>query len=83
MVDSTQHQVVQVRFTILVLKKDAMVKREYVEDVMGALTSLTMTANFILQSNGQTYFISESTSDTQLNAMKEYFDCREWWYEVK
>ncbi|PFZ54778.1 hypothetical protein COL68_20545 [Bacillus wiedmannii] len=57
--------------------------REYVEDVMGALTSLKMTANFILQSNGQTYFISEPTSDTQLNAMKEYLDCREWWYEVK
>ena len=57
--------------------------REYVEDVMGALTSLKMTAKFILQPNGQTYFISEPTSDMQLNAMKEYLDRREWWYEVK
>ena len=53
------------------------------EDVMGALTSLKMTAKFILQPNGQTYFVSEPNSDTQLNAMKEYLDRREWWYEVK
>lgn len=57
--------------------------RDYVGDVMGALTSLKMTANFILQPNGQAYFISDSTSDTQLNAMKEYLDRRDWWYEVK
>lgn len=50
---------------------------------MGALTSLKMTAKFILQPNGQTYFVSEPNSDTQLNAMKEYLDRREWWYEVK
>lgn len=56
--------------------------QEYVTDVMGALTSLKMTANFFLQPNGQTYFISEPTSDTQLNAMKEYLNRREWWYEV-
>ncbi|WP_368909013.1 N-acetylmuramoyl-L-alanine amidase C-terminal domain-containing protein, partial [Bacillus wiedmannii] len=39
-------------------------------DVMGALTSLKMTATFILQSDGLTYFVTEPTSDTQLNAMK-------------
>ncbi|PEP23601.1 hypothetical protein CN582_05260 [Bacillus wiedmannii] len=50
---------------------------------MGALTSLNMTAQFILQSDGLAYFISEPTSDTQLNAMKEWLDRKEWWYEVK
>ncbi|AXY09927.1 N-acetylmuramoyl-L-alanine amidase [Bacillus thuringiensis LM1212] len=52
-------------------------------DVMGALTSVKMTAKFILQSDGLTYFVSDPTSDTQLNAMKEYLDRRGWWYEVK
>lgn len=56
--------------------------REYVSDVMGALTSLKMTAEFILKPDGQTYFISEPTSDAQLNGMKEYLDRKEWWYEV-
>lgn len=41
-----------------------------VQDVMQALTSVKMTANFKLQSDGLTYFVSEPTSDTQLNAMK-------------
>ncbi|WP_423778856.1 N-acetylmuramoyl-L-alanine amidase C-terminal domain-containing protein [Bacillus thuringiensis] len=52
-------------------------------DVMGALTSLKMTAKFILQSDGLTYFVSDPTSDAQSNAMKEYLDRRGWWYEVK
>ncbi|WP_242276657.1 N-acetylmuramoyl-L-alanine amidase C-terminal domain-containing protein [Bacillus cereus group sp. BfR-BA-01445] len=52
-------------------------------DVTGALTSLKMTAKFILQSDGLTYFISDPTSDTQLKAMKEYLDRKGWWYEVK
>ncbi|CUB56808.1 N-acetylmuramoyl-L-alanine amidase CwlA precursor [Bacillus subtilis] len=52
-------------------------------DVMGALTSLKMTAKFILQSNGLTYFVSDPTSDAQSNAMKEYLDRRGWWYEIK
>lgn len=52
-------------------------------DVMGALTSLKMTAKFILQSNGLTYFVSDPTSDAQFNAMKEYLDRRGWWYEIK
>ncbi|KXY16757.1 N-acetylmuramoyl-L-alanine amidase C-terminal domain-containing protein [Bacillus sp. FSL K6-0067] len=52
-------------------------------DVMGALTSLKMTAKFILQSNGLTYFVSDPTSDVQLKAMKEYLDRKDWWYEVK
>lgn len=52
-------------------------------DVMGALSSLKMTANFILKPNGETYFISEPTSDAQLKAMKEWLERKEWWYEVK
>lgn len=54
-----------------------------VQDAMQALTSVKMTANFKLQSDGLTYFISEPTSDTQLNAMKGYLDRKGWWYEVK
>lgn len=56
--------------------------REYVSDVMGALTSLKMTAEFILQSDGLAYFVSKPTSDAQLKGMKEYLDRKEWWYEV-
>ncbi|MCU4757390.1 N-acetylmuramoyl-L-alanine amidase [Bacillus cereus] len=52
-------------------------------DVMGALTSLKMTANFFLKPNGETYFISKPTSDAQLKAMKEYLGRKDWWYEVK
>jgi len=52
-------------------------------DVTGALTSLKMTAKFILQPDGLTYFISDPTSDAQLKAMKEYLDRKGWWYEVK
>ncbi|WP_166705124.1 N-acetylmuramoyl-L-alanine amidase C-terminal domain-containing protein [Bacillus albus] len=52
-------------------------------DVTGALTSLKMTAKFILQPDGLTYFITDPTSDAQLKAMKEYLDCKGWWYEVK
>ncbi|MED0936421.1 GH25 family lysozyme [Bacillus mobilis] len=57
--------------------------KEHVLDVMGALTSLKMTANFILKPDGQTYFISEPTSDTQLKAMLDYLDRKGWWREVK
>lgn len=52
-------------------------------DVTGALTSLKMTAKFILEPDGLTYFISDPTSDIQLKAMKEYLDRKGWWYEVK
>jgi N-acetylmuramoyl-L-alanine amidase len=52
-------------------------------DVTGALTSLKMTAKFILESDGLTYFISDPTSDAQLKAMEEYLDRKGWWYEVK
>lgn len=52
-------------------------------EVMQALTSVKMTANFKLQSDGLTYFVTDPTSDTQLNAMKGYLDRKGWWYEVK
>ncbi|PGB22024.1 N-acetylmuramoyl-L-alanine amidase [Bacillus toyonensis] len=52
-------------------------------DVMRALTSVKMTANFILQSDGLTYFVSEPTSDAQLDGMKGWLDRKGWWYEVK
>ncbi|MFV0915182.1 N-acetylmuramoyl-L-alanine amidase [Enterococcus faecium] len=52
-------------------------------DVMQALTSVKMTATFILQSDGLTYFVTEPTSDAQLNGMKGYLDRRGWWYETK
>ncbi|HDR7980356.1 TPA: GH25 family lysozyme [Bacillus cereus] len=52
-------------------------------DVTGALTSLKMTAKFILKPDGLTYFISDPTSDAQLKAMTEYLDRKGWWYEVK
>lgn len=52
-------------------------------DVMGALTSVKMTAKFILQSDGLTYFVTDPTSDVQLKALKEYLDRKDWWYEVK
>ncbi|KAB2460797.1 N-acetylmuramoyl-L-alanine amidase [Bacillus sp. CH126_4D] len=52
-------------------------------DVMGALNSLKMTADFKLQSNGLTYFVTEPTSDAQLNGMKGWLDKKGWWYEVK
>ncbi|PFP32538.1 N-acetylmuramoyl-L-alanine amidase [Bacillus anthracis] len=54
-----------------------------VPDVTGALTSLKMTAKFILEPDGLTYFISDPTSDAQLKAMKEYLDRKGWYYEVK
>ncbi|WP_436866613.1 GH25 family lysozyme [Bacillus fungorum] len=59
--------------------------REYTEDVMGALTSLKMTANFILKPDGLTYFITEPTSDVQLKGMTDWLDRTHetWWYQVK
>ncbi|MDV6040377.1 N-acetylmuramoyl-L-alanine amidase [Bacillus sp. SM-B1] len=54
-----------------------------VQEAMQALTSVKMTATFILKSDGLTYFVSDPTSDVQLNAMKGYLDRKGWWYEVK
>ncbi|PEJ42453.1 N-acetylmuramoyl-L-alanine amidase [Bacillus wiedmannii] len=71
----------QVQATKLNIIQSGAFSREYIEEVMGALTSLKMTVKFILQPDGLAYFISDPTSDAQLNAMKEYLDRRDWWYE--
>ncbi|PFW52606.1 cell wall hydrolase [Bacillus cereus] len=52
-------------------------------DVMGALNSLKMTAKFILEPSGLTYFVTDPTSDAQLKGMKGWLDKKGWWYEVK
>ncbi|MEK5115437.1 GH25 family lysozyme [Bacillus sp. FSL R5-0677] len=52
-------------------------------DVMGALTSLKMTADFKLQSDGLTYIVTDPTSDAQLKGMKDWLDRKGWYYEDK
>ncbi|WHY27621.1 GH25 family lysozyme [Bacillus wiedmannii] len=54
-----------------------------VQDAMQALTSVKMTANFFLKPDGLTYFVTEPTSDAQLNGMKGWLECKGWWYEIK
>ncbi|EEL13992.1 N-acetylmuramoyl-L-alanine amidase [Bacillus cereus 95/8201] len=54
-----------------------------VPDVAGAMKSLNMTGMFLLKGDGLTFVVTDPTSDTQLNAMKDYLDRRGWWYEVK
>ncbi|HDR7658722.1 MULTISPECIES: N-acetylmuramoyl-L-alanine amidase [Bacillus] len=54
-----------------------------VPDTMGALTSLKMTADFKLQSDGLTYFVTDPTSDAQLKGMTNWLDRKGWWHEVK
>ncbi|KMP32240.1 N-acetylmuramoyl-L-alanine amidase [Bacillus cereus] len=52
-------------------------------DAMGALTSLKMTATFLLQSDGLPYFVTDPTSEAQLKGMTDWLDRKGWWYEVK
>ncbi|ACK91733.1 endolysin [Bacillus cereus AH820] len=52
-------------------------------DAVGALKSLNMTGKVIINSEGLTYIVTDPTSDVQLQAVKEYFDRKEWWYKVK
>ncbi len=52
-------------------------------DAVGALKSLNMTGNVIINPEGLTYIVTDQTSDKQLDAMKEYLDRKGWWYEVK
>ncbi|UNK35319.1 N-acetylmuramoyl-L-alanine amidase [Bacillus sp. N5-665] len=54
-----------------------------VQDAMQALTSVKMTANFFLKPDGLTYFVTEPTSDAQLNGMKGWLERKDWWYEIK
>ena len=46
----------QVQITKQNIIQSGAFSREYIEDVMGALTSLKMTAKFILQPDGLAYF---------------------------
>ncbi|ACB54930.1 endolysin [Bacillus phage AP50] len=52
-------------------------------DAMTALTSLKMTGVFYLQANGLPYIVTDPTSDAQLEAAKEYFKRKDWWFDVK
>lgn len=54
-----------------------------VPDVAGAMKSLNMTGTFLLQGDGLIFVVTDPTSDTQLKAMKEYLDRKEWWYKDK
>lgn len=57
--------------------------RNEMPDVAGALTSLNMTGNFILQGDGMVYVVTDGTSDAQRKAFTDYLDKKTWWYEVK
>ncbi|PEC65299.1 GH25 family lysozyme [Bacillus toyonensis] len=57
--------------------------RDEVPITMQALSSVKMTANFYLKPDGLAYFVSDPTSDQQLNGMKGWLDSKGWWYEVK
>lgn len=58
--------------------------RNEMPDVAGALLSLKMTGEFIAQSDGMVYLVTDPTSDAQLKGMTDYLDCkRDWWYEIK
>ncbi|EJS62953.1 hypothetical protein ICW_05616 [Bacillus wiedmannii] len=54
-----------------------------VQEVMQALSSVKMTATFALKPDGLTYFVSDPTSDAQLDGMKGYLDRKGWYYDVK
>ncbi|MGG1339669.1 GH25 family lysozyme [Bacillus toyonensis] len=57
--------------------------RDEVPLTMQALSSVKMTANFYLKPDGLAYFVSDPTSDQQLNGMKGWLDSKGWWYDVK
>lgn len=52
-------------------------------DAMTALHSLKMTGVFVLQADGLPYIVTDPTSDAQLQAAKEYFKRKKWWFDVK
>ncbi|MDA1815443.1 N-acetylmuramoyl-L-alanine amidase [Bacillus cereus] len=52
-------------------------------DAMTALHSLKMTGVFVLQADGLPYIVTDPTSDAQLEAAKEYFKRKDWWFDVK
>ncbi|MDA1550933.1 N-acetylmuramoyl-L-alanine amidase [Bacillus tropicus] len=52
-------------------------------DAVGALKSLNMTGKVIINPEGLTYIVTDPTSDAQLEAAKEYFKRKDWWFDVK
>ncbi|WP_158236261.1 N-acetylmuramoyl-L-alanine amidase C-terminal domain-containing protein [Bacillus cereus] len=51
--------------------------------VAGTLLSLKMTGQFITQSNGMIYVVTDPNSDAQFKGFTDYLDCKDWWCEVK
>ncbi|MEW9575226.1 N-acetylmuramoyl-L-alanine amidase C-terminal domain-containing protein [Bacillus toyonensis] len=56
---------------------------ENLADVVCALSSVKMTGNLILRSDGYVYPVTDPTSDFQLKAFTEYLDRKGWVYTVK
>lgn len=52
-------------------------------EAIQALTSVKMTASIYLKSDGLVFFVTDSTSDSQLNAMKGYLERKGWYHEIK
>ncbi|HGO9410840.1 TPA: N-acetylmuramoyl-L-alanine amidase C-terminal domain-containing protein [Bacillus cereus] len=52
-------------------------------DAVGALKSLNMTGQAIINPEGLTYIVTDPTSDVQLQAFKEYLERKDWWYKDK
>lgn len=52
-------------------------------DAVGALKSLNMTGNAIINPEGLTYIVTDPTSDIQVQAFKEYLVRKGWWYKDK
>ncbi|WP_259418273.1 N-acetylmuramoyl-L-alanine amidase [Bacillus toyonensis] len=57
--------------------------KENLPELVSALTSVKMTANLNLKSDGYVYPVTEPTSDFQLKAFTDYLDRKNWGYTVK
>ncbi|WP_176548454.1 N-acetylmuramoyl-L-alanine amidase C-terminal domain-containing protein, partial [Bacillus toyonensis] len=57
--------------------------KENLPELVSALSSVKMTGNLILRSDGYVYPVTEPTSDFQLKAFTEYLDRKGWVYTVK
>ncbi|QPW49538.1 N-acetylmuramoyl-L-alanine amidase [Bacillus thuringiensis] len=57
--------------------------KENLAELVSALSSVKMTGNLVLRSDGYVYPVTEPTSDFQLKAFTEYLDRKGWVYTVK
>ncbi|WP_304362794.1 N-acetylmuramoyl-L-alanine amidase C-terminal domain-containing protein, partial [Bacillus toyonensis] len=57
--------------------------KENLPELVSALSSVKMTGNLILRSDGYVYPVTDPTSDFQLKAFTEYLDRKGWVYTVK